>query len=374
MKNLLATATILLTSFGIFPAFFHAAAASAPVPTDPFVISTDQPLYGKRVSQQIPAIARVGTRFFCIWYGVNTGDPGTSGEGTGCYNTLACSDDGCETWKEIAYFIPNPAAGQQAVIDPRLACTPEGKLLILIPVTAQKGRTRSIWAVQLTNPLSKDGPFQFGEPSFVDFGFIGSVATIGGSLYLTANQNPPKESPPWPEESGMKLHRIVSYKNDKIQTELVSKLPYAAEDGSENSFFETSLAEVGKSEILACFRAKSGQFMTRSKDGGKTWSQPALFTAHPNAGNTKADLARSPSGNLVMAFNKTPVGRYNMSVALSNDGGGTWPHTITFDDRRNPGSSYPSIAFGARADGSYDGRIYVAYDHGRGRDQPDFTK
>jgi len=347
--------------------------AKGPSPTDPFSISTDHAVYGKRVSQQIPAITRVGNRFFCIWYGVNVGEPGTSGEGAGCYNTLACSDDGCQTWKEIAYFVPNPAVEKQSVIDPRLACTPESHLLILIPVTAQKGRTRSVWAVQLTNPLTKDGKFTFAEPNFVDFGFVGSVATIGGSLYLTANQN--ASNVPYPEESGMKLHRIVSYKNDQIQTELVSKLPFAAADGSENTFFETSLAEAGSHQILACFRGKSGQFMTRSKDGGKTWSQPAAFTAYENAKSTKADLGRSPSGNLILAFNNAPAGRYNMALALSKDGGETWPCMVTVDDRKEPvGTSYPNLCFGAKPDGSYDGLIYVAYDHGRGKKAPDFTQ
>ncbi|MDQ3814475.1 MAG: glycoside hydrolase, partial [Armatimonadota bacterium] len=118
-----------------------------PTPTDPFVISTDSAVYGTRVSQQIPAIARVGQRWFCIWYGVNKGAPGTSGEGSGCYNILALSDDNCRTWKEIAYFIPNPKVAAQSVIDPRLTATPEGPLLILIPVSGQKGRQRSVWSV-----------------------------------------------------------------------------------------------------------------------------------------------------------------------------------------------------------------------------------
>lgn len=105
---------------------------------DPFVISTDTTTYGKRISQQMPAIARVGTRWFCIWYGVNEGERGISDEGTGCYNTLAMSDDGCKTWKEIAYFIPNPKLAAQSIIDSRLSTTPEGSLLVLIPVSGQK--------------------------------------------------------------------------------------------------------------------------------------------------------------------------------------------------------------------------------------------
>ena len=365
MKKALLFTVILLRTVTAF--------AASPAPTDPFSISTDHARYGKRVSQQIPAIARVGRRFFCIWYGVNFGEPGNSGEQSGCYNTLAYSDDACQTWKETTYFIPNVKGDKQSIIDPRLACTPEGKLLILIPVTGQKSRTRSVWAVQLTNPLAKDEAFSFSDPKFVDFGFVGSVATSDGLLYLTANQNIGKTGPT--EESGMKLHRVLSYNHGQVQTELVSKLPLAVADGSENTFFETSLAEAGKNEILACFRGRSGQFMTRSKDSGKTWCSPSPFTAYPNARNTKADLVRSPSGNLILAFNNTPGGRYNMALALSKDGGETWPHKLVVDDRKTPsGTSYPNLAFGARPDGSYDGLIYVAYDHGRGREAPHFTQ
>ncbi len=352
---------------------------SPPAPTDPFVISTDSAVYGTRVSQQIPAIARVGQRWFCIWYGVNKGAPGTSGEGSGCYNILAMSDDDCKTWKEIAYFIPNPEVAAQSIIDPRLSATPEGaegSLLILIPVSGQKSRQRSLWSVLLKNPLAKGAPgdsFIFGPPAFVDFGFVGSPALIGGQLYFTANQNA-SGSPPWPEHVGMKLHRVISYANDQIKTERIATLPYATADGSLNTFFETSLAETANEHLLACFRTPVGQYMTRSSDGGKTWSPPRAFIAHPNARSTKADLARSPSGRLVLAFNRSEGGRINMCVALSSDGGETWPHYYVFDARTDPGTSYPNIAFGADAGGNYDGMIYVAYDHGRGKRAPDYTK
>ncbi len=348
--------------------------ANAPQATDPFVISRDTATYGKRVSQQIPAIARVGSRWFCIWYGVNKGAPGISGEGNGCYNTLAMSDDGCRTWKEVAYFVPNPAVEVQSVIDPRLFATPEGKLLILIPVTAQKGRQRSVWSMLLTNPLGAREAFAFGPPAFVDFGFVGSAALIGGEVYFTANQNTPAGLPPWPAHTGMKLHRVVSTARDQIKTELVASLPYAAADGSLNTFFETSLAETSPGHLLAFFRTPEGQYTTRSADRGNTWSAPSAFTAQPNARGTKADVARSPSGRLVLAFNRKETGRADMCVALSSDGGATWPQHYVFDDRTAPGTSYPHVAFGADAAGKYDGRIYVAYDHGRGKLAPDYTQ
>jgi len=78
--------------------------------------------------------------------------------------------------------------------------------------------------------------------------------------------------------------------------------------------------------------------------------------------------------SLHLAFNRAAAGRVNMCVAVSDDGGETWPHHHVFDDRTNPGTSYPNVAFGADAGGKYDGNIYVAYDHGRGKLKPDFIK
>ena len=348
-------------------------AADPPSPTYPFVISTDASKYGVRVGQQIPAIARVGTRWFCIWYGGNQGPPGTSGEGSGCYNIIAVSDDQCQTWKEFAYFIPNPIVAAQSIIDPRLFAMPEGSLLILIPVSGQSGGQRSVWSLLLKNPLSKTNQFVFSAPSFVDFGFVGSAALIAGKVHFTANQNTSGD-PPWLRIQGMKLHRVLFNNGEKIETELVSHLPYAAADGSLNTFFEASMAETAPGNVLAFFRATTGAYQTRSADGGKTWSAATPFTAHPNAFNTKADLARSPSGRLVFAFNRTASGRFNMCVALSDDGGATWPAYYVFDSRTNPGTSYPNVAFGADAQGNYDGNIFVAYDHGRGKTAPDYTK
>ena len=137
------TVLVLLasTTLGADKTFTAKPAKGEPVPTDPFVISTDTAVWGQRVSQQIPAIARVGSRWFCIWYGVNKGPRGISGEGPGCYNTLAMSEDDCQTWKELAYFVPNPIVAAQGVIDPRLIAMPEGPLLLFIPVSGQKSRS-----------------------------------------------------------------------------------------------------------------------------------------------------------------------------------------------------------------------------------------
>jgi hypothetical protein len=47
----------------------------------------------------------------------------------------------------------------------------------------------------------------------------------------------------------MRLHRVTPFDNDRVKTELVGRLPYAATDGSLNTFFEASLAGPQNGEL-----------------------------------------------------------------------------------------------------------------------------
>ena len=77
-------------------------------------------------------------------------------------------------------------------------------------------------------------------------------------------------------------------------------------------------------------------------------------------------LMRSPSGRLVMITNKSDRQRENMTVALSEDEGVSWPFQHTFDART--GVSYPDMTF------SPEGNILVAHDAGRFSGQIMFTR
>ena len=99
---------------------------------------------------------------------------------------------------------------------------------------------------------------------------------------------------------------------------------------------------------------------TVSKDGGMTWSIPRDSDI-PNSGSG-FDGVTLENGNWVLAYNDTEDGRYNLTIALSEDNGETWPYkqVLEHDDRgKESGTSfhYPSIVQDKK------GRIHVVYSY-----------
>eukprot|EP00899_Mesostigma_viride_P015828 jgi/Mesvir1/24246/Mv10950-RA.1 len=79
-------------------------------------------------------------------------------------------------------------------------------------------------------------------------------------------------------------------------------------------------------DLVAFFRSRLGDYIysSRSDDEGKTWSRPAR-TVLPN-NNSGIQAALLSSGTIAIVFNNRGGGaRYPLSIALSEDGGNTWP-------------------------------------------------
>lgn len=94
-----------------------------------------------------------------------------------------------------------------------------------------------------------------------------------------------------------------------------------------------------------------------SKDYGTTWSDYEYNLSKPFIGpGSKFFMLRLSSGNLLMLNHDTSSSRSKLKAYLSEDGGKTWPYSLSLDDRDDV--SYPS-AFEA------DGRIFAAWDKGR---------
>jgi predicted neuraminidase len=128
---------------------------------------------------------------------------------------------------------------------------------------------------------------------------------------------------------------------------------------------------IGKDSSLVAYLRDNGpppnrMQRTESHDKGLTWSIPKDdILPNPGAGFDAVTLA---TGEWVMVFNDTEDGRYNLSVAVSEDEGKSWQwkKSIENDTRKEkPTSShYPSIIVGA------DGRIHISYSYHRNDIKP----
>jgi predicted neuraminidase len=93
-----------------------------------------------------------------------------------------------------------------------------------------------------------------------------------------------------------------------------------------------------------------------STDGGHTWSEPAP-TPLPNP-NAACDAAATPGGTILLAFNNTPSGRAPLNVALSDDGGETWPRCRAVETAGGE-YSYPALIHAS------DGLFHLTYTYRR---------
>ena len=91
---------------------------------------------------------------------------------------------------------------------------------------------------------------------------------------------------------------------------------------------------------------------SESKDGGKTWS-PAVNTEFPNP-NAAVDLIKLASGNLLLVYNDNMNDRTPLAVALSTDGGETFPY------RKNVGEGNNTFAYPVLRQAA-DGVIHLVY-------------
>jgi len=131
--------------------------------------------------------------------------------------------------------------------------------------------------------------------------------------------------------------------------------------GSEGKI-QPSLVSLAPGHLLAFFRSRARDFIYSSTSSdGCTWS-PAAATVLPN-NDASVQAFRLRDGHLVMAFNNSSKNsasgalRKPLSVALSLDGGATWPYVRNLEEGRTgyglaeqtpkqPGReeySYPSI-------------------------------
>jgi predicted neuraminidase len=141
---------------------------------------------------------------------------------------------------------------------------------------------------------------------------------------------------------------------------------------------QASVLELDPGRLIAFFRSRPADniYVSHSADYGRTWSKPER-TMLPN-NNSSIQAIKLASGAIVIVYNHAGSSgdpdqadsryvRYPLTVALSEDGGRTWPfmrHIDTGDNFAgeqnrscNRRCSYPSIIQ------THDGLIHVAYSY-----------
>lgn len=334
----------------------------------PISLSTDSTAWGTMSSQQIPAVAAVGTRRFRANYGVHGLAAGTSGEVSPCYVRVTYSDNDGQTYNFGAAWLPD-AANVGACIDPHMLALPDGRLLLTFPYTASS-MTRWTYACVLTNPLDAPASWVWAGPYTLSAGFVGAMYLDGPDIMYTASQ--PATPPYTIKWQGNNFGRIRMCGNIAVHVP-GGRIPDAAADGSLNSFYETSMARRADGSILAIFRTQSTgyNYYSISTDNGATWSASAPYTAVTSP-TTKAWLGRSPNGNLFVIHNNGTV-RERLTLTLLASDGMSVVSSFEIDSR---GSAQPRVSYpdGAFSGTGQDVKILIDWDCGRGvQDAPTYT-
>jgi len=94
-------------------------------------------------------------------------------------------------------------------------------------------------------------------------------------------------------------------------------------------------------------------YKTISRDGGLTWSDPAVIARHSKAHLCEPGYARSPDGNQIAVLLRENSRRYNSFVIFSDDEGETWTEP----------RELPASLTGDRHTARYthDGRLFITF-------------
>lgn len=308
------------------------------------LLNLDTAKFGKRNFQGAPGIAKVGNRLWASWTGGNTIP---AGEGPGNFIILAYSDDRGATWSR-EYYLTAARPKTDRCYDPILWLAPDGKLWVIY---VQNGLAKSMdgqfgaWAAVIPNPLDTTPTF---EPGFwMADGLPEMPFAVRGAWYLPSDYI--YGDARFPSRAG-KVVFSLDWQNHKV-----AQVGYVPRSRNAD-FDESAYVALRNGQVLAQSRSYSGILQSRSGVGTFKFAPPQIWGHYPSAPSRHV-LTRSPSGRLVMVWNKNPS-RTDMTIALSRDEGKTWPRVFTFDVRGD--ISYPAVDFDR-----VTGDILVIYDRGR---------
>jgi len=237
------------------------------------------------------------------------------------------SRDGGKTWSEQRVLL-EPKADDFTIQAPGLLKLASGDILLTC-VRVYKGmETGKDWDPGVTSSTmalyrSTDGGKTFGEEPPIwkrvpvlryQGGAPWNIQLKSGRILLSYQSAA--------RQYGAKYTIGIAVSDDNGRTWRVLDNRVALSDGYG---VEPCIAELADGSLMMSIRTGRGQiYLSRSTDGGETWSEPVPSGLNHPASITK--LVRVPETNdLLMFFNNTPPGRRTpFTAALSRDGGRTW--------------------------------------------------
>lgn len=325
---------------------------------------TTNPDYTERVYQGCVSAAKTGDRMWAGFRGdiqlYTEGSDTDVAEHTGNFVTLCKSDDDGVTWSEYGY-IRYADGNTYCCHEPVLWQAPNGKLWVFVTVsgngTDQDG-TYGTYLYVCKNPESSASSLQWETPvKIFKYGFCNFPPVDIDGKWLMATYLLNSTAAIYKDRIGKHVFNIDVVGKKAYS---FSKLPDSIDI---DSFSEISIAQDIHGKVRAIWRtANSSQSLetSTSQDGGKTWSATSKYTpAVGDNASTRACLKTSPTGRTVLVYNNEAVSRRYLTVALSDNGGVSYPYKMTVEQPQPMSSSYPDVIFGD------NGELYVFYDKAR---------
>lgn len=274
---------------------------------------------------------------------------------------------------------------QRSEQNPFLFITPTGEVWACYTSQETRGVSREEWERQVAAGKAS-GSFSLQETAAI----MRRVSSDGGRTWGRA-------SPIFDRPGSFCRHTVAVLSNGDWLLPMYYSLPSAGR-GTDYSVMQVSsdqgetwtehpvpeargrvhpsVIEVEPGRLLAFFRSRAADriYRSRSDDFGRTWTRPER-TVLPN-NNASVHAIGLADGRIAIIFNCVsanddpgltvwPKERYPVTIAISEDGGDTWPymrHLDTGDNfageankRLNRENSYPCLLQ------SKDGRLHASY-------------
>jgi len=123
---------------------------------------------------------------------------------------------------------------------------------------------------------------------------------------------------------------------------------------------QPSAVELPDGKLITGMRTGSDNgllWWSTSENRGRSWTKP--YTTDVRNPGSGADMVMLQSGNIALAFNDSSVSRNPINVAVSTDGGKTWPFNRDLEPGQDGSFSYPAIIQ------SSNGLIHITYTYRR---------